>query len=38
MSDILEDIKKMNIYEKMQKVKKEISDTELKKSGKNEIT
>ena len=38
MSDILEDIKKMNIYEKMQKVKKEISDSELKKSGKNDYS
>ena len=38
MSDILEDIKKMNIYEKMQKVKKLLSDSELKKTGENEYS
>lgn len=35
MSDTIEEIKKMNIYEKMQKVKKLLSDAELKKTGKN---
>lgn len=35
MSDTIEEIKKMNIYEKMQVVKKLLSDAELKKTGKN---
>lgn len=38
MDDTIEEIKKMNIYEKMQKVKKKISDAELRKTGKNEYS
>lgn len=38
MSDTIEEIKKMNIYEKMQKVKKLLSDAELKKTGKNDYS
>ena len=38
MSDTTEEIKKMNIYEKMQKVKKLLSDSELKKTGENEYS
>ena len=38
MSDTTEKIKKMNIYEKMQKVKKLLSDSELKKTGENEYS
>lgn len=38
MSDTIEEIKKMNIYEKMQKVKKLLSDSELKKTGKNDYS
>ena len=38
MSDTIEEIKKMNIYEKMQKVKKLLSDSELKKTGENEYS
>ncbi len=38
MSDTVEEIKKMNIYEKMQKIKKLLSDSELKKTGENEYS
>lgn len=38
MSDTTEEIKKMNIYEKMQKVKKLLSDSELQKTGENEYS
>lgn len=38
MSNTVEEIKKMNIYEKMQKVKKLLSDAELKKTGENEYS
>ena len=31
-------IKNMNIYKKIQKVKKELSEKELKKSGRNDST
>ena len=38
MNNTIEEIKKMNIYEKMQKVKKLLSDSELKKTGENEYS
>ena len=38
MNNTIEEIKKMNIYEKMQVVKKLLSDAELKKTGKNDYS
>lgn len=38
MNNAIEEIKKMNIYEKMQKVKKLLSDSELQKTGENEYS
>ena len=38
MNNTIEEIKKMNIYEKMQKVKTLLSDSELKKTGENEYS
>ena len=38
MNNTIEEIKKMNIYEKMQVVKKLLSDSELKKTGKNDYS
>ena len=38
MNNTIEEIKKMNIYEKMQVVKKLLSDSELKKTGKDDYS